>query len=149
MVFPSARGCRAGGLALFLLAALTSGCGPPAAAPVPVPVVEEIDEGPCEIELSEPKVTLVEPTLVRFEVKYRFTKGKPSRFYACDVSFPGTANHGVKRMQHWELKTEGVIKDGVVLSMGPVTSFTIHMSEAPTGRDAYQRISNVVSGLIP
>jgi hypothetical protein len=112
-------------------------------------VTEEVSQEPGEIELSDPRVTLVKPTLVQFEVKYRFTRGKPDKYYACDVFFPGTPNHGVRMLDGWELKAEGVIKDGIVISKPPVKSFEIHMSEAPTPRDRYQKISNVVSGPIP
>jgi hypothetical protein len=125
---------------------LASGCSQKTVAPAPAPVVQEASDTPNAIELSDPKVSLVEPTLVQFEVKYRFTQGKPNKYYSCDVSFPETSNHGVKMMDSWELKGEGVIKDRIELKEPPVKSFEIHVSEAPTPRDRYQKISNVVSG---
>lgn len=135
-------------LVFFPLVVLASGCGRKTdpAAPAPAVVVQHAPPTPGEIELFDPKVTLLEPTLVQFEVKYRFTKGQPDRYYACDISFPGTLNHGVKPMQSWELKTEGVIRDKVVLSKPPVKSFEIQMSEAASLQDGYKKNSNVVSG---
>jgi len=111
-----------------------------------------MSDGPSEIELFDPKVSLREPAakdekaIVLFEVKYRFTKGGPHRYYSCDISFPGTPNHGAKNMQGWELKAEGVIKDGVELRKPPVTSFEIFVSEAPSPQGPFKRISNVVKG---
>jgi hypothetical protein len=137
------------GCSLFVsLMVLVPGCGQKNATPVRA-VVEPTapeSEGPAEIELSDPKVTLAEPTLVQFEVKYRFTKGKPSRVYACDIDFPGTENHAVKKMESWQLQTEGVIKDGVVLRKPPVEEFEITMSEAATAQNPSKKISNTVSG---
>jgi hypothetical protein len=98
--------------------------------------------------LSDPEVTLLEPTLVQFEVKYRFTQGRPDKYYSCEVSFPGTPNHGVKMMEGWELKAEGVIRDKVMLSRPGAKSFEIYLSESPSPRESYKKISNVVSGRV-
>jgi hypothetical protein len=128
---------------------LASGCGQKTVAPVPAAPQappQPVSQTPGEIELSDPKVTLAEPTLVQFEVKYRFTKGQPDKYYTCDIFFPGTPNHGAKTMGAVELNAEGVIKDGFKLQGPPVKSFEIYMSEAPTPRDQYKKISNVVSG---
>jgi hypothetical protein len=116
--------------------------------PTPVIAVEPVSTTPGDIELSDAKATLVDGKVVQFEVRYRFSKGKPDKYYSCDVSFPGTPNHGVRMMSSWELKTEGVLKDGIVLSKPPVTSFEIHMSEAVSPQDGYNKISNVVSGKV-
>jgi hypothetical protein len=126
--------------------ALALACGQKADAPAPVPAARRAPPVPGEIQLSDPKVTLLEPTLVQFEVKYRFTKGQPDKYYLCDISFPGTPNHGVKPMDSWELKAEGVIRDKVALAKPPVTSFEIQMSEAWSPQDGFKKISNVVSG---
>jgi hypothetical protein len=124
------------------------GCGSQAnpAPDTDVQTAKIVSTEPGEIELFDPRVTFAEPNLVRFEVRYRFTKGKPDRYYMCDVSFPGTKNHGAKPMDSWELKSEGVIKDGIVLSMPPVETFEIRMSEAVSPDKGYKKISNVVSG---
>jgi hypothetical protein len=130
---------------------LASGCGQKTAAPAPAvqqTPPQPASQTPGEIELSDPKVSLLEPALIQFEVKYRFTQGKPDKYYSCDVLFPGTPNHGVKMIESWELKPEGVIQDKIMLSQPGAKSFEIHMSEAPTPRDRYQKISNVVSGPI-
>ena len=137
----------AGGLFLVALLALCPACGD---APAPGPAAEaSVPSGPPEpgqIELSDPVVTFAEGNRVRFEVKYRFTKGRPSKYYLCEISFPGTPNHGAKPLESWELKAEGVIKDGVVLSKPPVQTFEIRVSEADSPQDGYKLISNVVSG---
>jgi hypothetical protein len=135
-------------LLLVSLIAFVSGCGKKTVAPAVV-AVDASPQGPVEpneIELSDPKVTFEAPKTVRFEVKYRFTKGRPNQYYSCDISFPGTPNHAVKRMDSWELKAEGVIEDGVELSKPPVKDFEIVVSEAPTPRERYKQISNVVQG---
>jgi hypothetical protein len=153
-MFQSTLRTCAGGVALFLLAVLASGCGqkPESPAQVAQQAPGAKNEGPSEVELSDPKVSLREPAakdeqaIVMFEVKYRFTKGGPHRYYSCDISFPGTPNHGTKNMQGWELKAEGVIKDGIELRQRPVTYFEIYVSEAPSPQGPYKRISNVVKG---
>jgi hypothetical protein len=138
-----------GAAGLIVLCALAWGCAPKGAStPAQVLPVQQASLEPGEIELSDAKVTLADEHTIRFEVKYRFTKGKPDKYYQCDISFPGTANHGVRTMSGWELKAEGVIKDGIVLSKPPVTSFEIRMSEAASPQDGYKVISNVVSGKV-
>jgi hypothetical protein len=99
--------------------------------------------------LSDLKVTVIEPTLVQFEVKYRFTRGQPERYYSCDISFPGTANHSVRPMDAWELKPQGVIRDRAQLSEPGAKSVAIYMAESASPREAYKKISNVISGPIP
>jgi hypothetical protein len=135
---------------LLPLAALVTGCGqqPAASGTVTARATETVSTEPGEIELSEPKVTLDGPNRVRFEVRYRFVKGRPDKYYMCEISFPGTANHGSKPMESWELKPEGVIKDGIVLSKPPVKTFEIRVSEASSPQDGYKKISNVAKGVV-
>lgn len=144
----SSRRLGAGCLVFIPLVGLALGCGqkPAPSAPIQVLVAPDVPPTPGEIQLSDPKVVFLEPTLVQFEVQYRFTKGQPDKYYACDISFPGTLNHGVKPMDSWELKAEGVIRDKVVLSKPGVKSFEIQISESSSPQDGYQKISNVVSG---
>jgi hypothetical protein len=140
---------RSGGL-LIGLALLFPGCNKPADAPGTgtARTTRPVSTEPGEIELSEPKVTFTEPNRVQFEVKYRFVKGQPDKYYLCDISFPGTPNHGMKPMESWELKPEGVIKDGIVLSRPPVKTFEIKVSEATSPQDGYKKISNVAKGAV-
>jgi len=136
---------------LFLTLALVAfACAQKPAAPAPssAPAARTVPVTPSEIELSDAKATLLEPMLVEFEVKYRFTQGQPQQYYACEFTFPGTANHGVRKMNHWELKSAGVIRDRITLSTADAKSFAIHMTEAPSPRAAYKKISNVVTGPI-
>jgi hypothetical protein len=115
-------------------------------AAIDAKVVEPLSKEPGEIELTAATVTFSEPNIARFEVHYRFTKGKPNKYYLCEVSFPGTPNHGAKPMERWELKPEGTIRDGIVLSKLPVTKFEIRISEAYSPQDGYKKISNVLAG---
>jgi hypothetical protein len=143
------RGKLAGFLLLPVVILFTA-CGQRPAAPE-TPTIEAAPVGPPEpgqIELSDPQVTFQEPNLVRFEVRYKFTKGRPSKFYLCEISFPDTPNHGAKPMQHWELKSEGIIKDGIILSKPPVQKFEIRVSEADSPQNGYKPNSNTVSGLV-
>jgi len=135
---------------VLVLATLPSGCSPNSGTTAPVQAVgaEQSPPTPGEIELSGAKVTLVDPQTVQFEVNYRFTKGKPDKYYSWDISFPGTPNHAVGMMSSWELKAEGVLKDRVMLKKPPVKYFEIHMSEAASPQDGYKIISNVVSGQV-
>jgi hypothetical protein len=133
-------------LVLFPLVALAWGCGRKTPAPVEISVTPPEAQVPGEIQLSDARVTLLEPTVVQFEVAYRFTQGRPDKYYSCDVSFPGTPNHGVKMMEHWELKMEGVIRDSVMLKQPGAKSFEIYLSESPSPRERYKKISNVASG---
>jgi hypothetical protein len=138
----------AGGLLLIALAILSAGCSPRSAAPPPavVQVTDPVSTEPGQIELFDPTVTLKEANTVYFEVRYRFTKGKPDKYYLCEIAFPGTSNHGAKPMDARELKSEGVIKDGIMLSKPPVQTFEIRVSEADSPQNGYKLISNVVSG---
>jgi hypothetical protein len=138
----------AGRLLLAPFAVLVLGCGQPAAEPAATTVVtaEPVPAEPGQIELSDPKVTLTGPDMVQFEVRYRFTKGKPVKHYLCEITFPGTPNAGTKPIEGWELKPEGVIKDGIMLTKPPVTTFEIRVSEADSPDQGYKPISNVVSG---
>lgn len=139
---------HAGGLLLVPLAILIVGCSRQAAAPDGATEVttQVVSTEPGEVELSDAKVTFEGPNLVRFEVRYRFTKGKPVKHYTCEITFPGTTNQGSKPMASWELKEEGVIKDGIVLSKPPVKTFEIRLMEADSPDEGYKLISNVVSG---
>lgn len=130
------------------LVILVAGCGqnPNPTTGVEVRNTEPVSTEPGEIELSAPTATFAAPNTVRFEVNYRFTKGKPDKYYMCEIVFPGTPNHGSKPMESWELKADGTIKDGIVLSSPPVETFEIRLSEADSPQNGYKLISNVVRG---
>jgi hypothetical protein len=114
---------------------------------------EEADEGPAqpsEVELSDLKATQDGRT-VMFQFKYRFTKGRPRQTYRFDISFPGTPNNRVMHLEAWQLLQrgkEGLLRDGVELSKLPVSTLEIVMLEAPTPRDRYTKISNVVKASV-
>lgn len=137
---------------LLCLAVLYSGCTPKPGVPPRLqsqaPAPPPADPTPSVVLLSDPKVTRVEADMVRFEVNYRFTQGKPVNWYTCTISFPGTANHAVKSMQGWELKAEGVLVDKVQLFKPGATTFVMHLEEAPTQRGPFHKISNEATGTI-
>lgn len=137
-------------LAGLLLTSLLVGCPQSVSTPDPVvvTVTDPVPTEPGEMELFDAKVTLEPSSIVRFEVHYRFTKGKPDKYYLCEISFPGTSNHGAKPMERWELKPEGVIKDGIILSRLPVQKYEIRVSEAESPQNGYKKISNVLSGTV-
>jgi hypothetical protein len=138
--------CLGSLLLLCPLGIIASGCGEKPSTFRTV-IAQHVSQTPGEIELFDPKVTVIEePGLVQFEVQYRFTKGQPDKYYSCNIAFPGTSNHAVKRMDSWELKREGVIRDKIMLTKPGVKSFEITMSETASPQSGYKKISNVVSG---
>lgn len=148
---------RAAAVALTL--ALMGGCqhqaaNPPAGEPaagreaVQKPAEDEGPVEPAEVELSDAQGR-IEGGIFHFEVKYRFTKGRPSQHYLVTVNFPGTKNLCLKHMEAWELKTEGAIKDGYELIEQPVTAYEITFSEASSPQYPYKKISNTLAGTLP
>jgi hypothetical protein len=127
---------------MLLLTACGQGPAPTRGVVPATPVSTE----PGEIELSEAKATLTPPNRVRVEVRYRFTKGKPDKYYLCEISFPGTTNVGARPLDSWELQPEGLFKDVVHLNKPPVEKFEIRFSEAESPQNGYKMISNVISG---
>jgi len=109
---------------------------------------EVVSTEPGEILLSNAQVTMTDPNRIQFEVHYRFTKGKPDKYYMCEVSFPGTQNQASKPMERWQLQAEGVIRDGFRLPQPPVDTFEIRVSEADSPQNGYKLISNVVTGKV-
>lgn len=149
--------------AFGLLAVLPFACGqqtdvpapniptPKVNVPAPMPAAQQVPPAQrsneqTEIELSDAKVILGEDQQIRFEVKYRVTKGTADKYYELDVFFPGTENHVGKSL--WGAGTGGVIKDGFRLRQVPVKEFEMYMSEAPTPMDAYKKVSNFVKGTV-
>ncbi len=146
---PLSRRPGAGYVVFCLFVALVPACREKPERSAPPVVARVAPSTPGEIELSDPMVTLSAPKRVQFEVKYRFTRGQPDRYYACDISFPGTPNHGVRLIEAWELKPEGgVIRDTVELSHPGAKTFAIQMSESLSPREVYKKNSNLVSGPI-
>lgn len=99
-----------------------------------------------EVQLSEPQVRIDERGIFWFGVKYRFLRGQPRKHYELTVTFPGTQNLCIKRMESWELKSEGEIKDGIPLYEQPIKSYEITFSEADSPMNSYSRISNTLVG---
>lgn len=139
----------AGALCIF---GLSMGCKPsaPSAAPVTESTVSAVPTEKSEVELYEPKLTFVPPELLKFELKYKFVKGAPSKNYVCILNFPGTNNQGQKPMEAWELKMTGTIKGGIELQSldPPVKTFEITMGEAEVPQSGYETISNKLTGEI-
>lgn len=138
----------AGWPALVVLAAWGAGCGQPAPPPTAAKIeLPPVSDEPGQVELYDVKATRDKPDLVNFEVKYKFTKGKPDKYYLVEIRFPGTNNLGNKPMEHWQLKPEGVIKDGVTLRQPEgVKTVEIVMSETVNPMAGYTKNSNVATG---
>ncbi len=144
---------RLGALHLILvsLGVMASGCGPkavPAGSSAGAAAVEEGAKGPAKIELSDAKVTPLEPMFVQFEVKYRFSEGRPASGYTLMLSFPDIKEQCMKGMEAFEVKPEGVIRDKFRLSKPIGKSFEMHMGESPSSSHAYHQRSNLVTGTI-
>lgn len=103
---------------------------------------------PSQIELAEPIAYYQDPETIRFEVKYRFTKGAPKNFYLAEVRFDGTEIATMKYVEGWELQESGVIRDGIILQApnAALKDFEIVVSEALVPQDGYTPISNKVRG---
>jgi hypothetical protein len=131
-----------------LLTFTSLGCGPKASPPAVVPAVaqEEGPRVPAKIELSDAKVTRLEPTYVQMEVKYRFTEGRPDTGFTCLLSFPDVSEQSSKLMESFELKQEGVIRDKFRLSKPVGKTFEIHMGESASSSHPYRQRSNLLSG---
>ncbi len=131
---------------------LMVGCQPTASPPPPKATVANVAEpsDPSEVELSNAKVELVPPEILKFEVEYRFIKGKPTKNYMCELKFPGTENVGRKPMSAWELKDSGWIKGAIEMQSQavPVQSFEILLSESEEPQRGYDKISNILTGQV-
>jgi hypothetical protein len=114
-------------------------------------VAQSTSSGPREasvVELYDPRVWLEDDNMARFEVKYRFTQGKPVHHYQAEVRFPGTGNAGVKGMANWEMKEEGVIRDGIYIDELPIDEFEMELKEAFVPQDGFFTISNLATGRV-
>ncbi len=124
-----------------------TGCSSSTPPEVTVATIAE-PAGPSRVELSDAVFRLEPPDMVRFEVKYRFFEGRPTRNYLCELSFPGTENLGKKPMEAWELKDSGTIKGAIIMqSMDlPIKAFAIKLKEAESPQSGYNSISNLLKG---
>ena len=136
----------AGGLILLPLMLLLTACSQQPAPVRAVAPAPPIATEPGQIELSDAKATMAPQNRVHVEVRYRFTKGKPDKYYLCEITFLGTTNVGARPLDTWEMKPEGVFKDVVQLNKPPVEKFEIRFSEAESPQNGYKMISNVASG---
>ena len=139
----------------MLLSVLAApGCGDKTGAPPSVSAVTSQNAAPVdsktprEIVLSDATITTVEPDLVQLAVTYRFSQGQPqpSSSYRCELTFPGTLCQGVRLIEGWELKSEGAIQDRFTLSDPGAKSFEVRVSEGPSQKGPFKKISNVASG---
>jgi hypothetical protein len=93
--------------------------------------------------------TLNDSNVVRFDVRYQFTQGHPSKSNLGEFNFPGTDHRSLKALEAWELGVEGRIKAGVELSEGVrVQEFSIGFSEAESPDRGYSSIANVLQGTV-
>lgn len=135
---------------ILCVVGLSSGCrrSEPKPEPVTEATVGVVSTEKSEVVLSEPVLTFVPPELLKFEVKYQFVKGSPTKNYVCVLNFPGTNNQGQKPMDAWELHMSGTIKGGIELQSldPPVKAFEITVGEAEVPQSGYTTISNKITG---
>jgi len=103
---------------------------------------------PAEVELGEPTASFQAPGIVRVEIPYKFVAGSPVAHYGCEVKFLDTDFTGLKFMQAWELKKEGVIRDGFEVGKEPKGAFEVVFTEAESPDRGYHPISKVVTGQV-
>lgn len=103
---------------------------------------------PAEVELGTPTAFFQPPDIVRFEVPYKFVAGKPVAHYGCEVKFLDSGFTGQKQMEAWELKSEGVIRDGFVIGAAPKGAFEVVFTEAESPDKGYHPISKVATGQV-
>ena len=138
---------------LFILFILVCGfavtaCKPNgASAPAATTTAVVKDAVPGKIEISAVDLTMLEDS-ARFKVHYKFLEGSPSKYYMCTFEFPGTTKKGLKPLDAWEMKPEGVIVAGVELGPEKLTEFTVHLAEADSPDAGYRDNSNVFAGKI-
>lgn len=132
---------------------IAAGCGSDQSAPpqetadtpaITTTVEVKPEQGAVELGTSTAKLDAL--GIVRFEIPYKFTKGSPTKTYMCEIDFPGTTKKGMRPLEAWELKPEGVIKTGIETGETPVTTFEATFSEAESPDRGYTVISNKVSG---
>jgi hypothetical protein len=138
-------------LALLLMVVIP-GCSRPLPTTPSTDAVAEVVERtiePTHVELTEATATINELNVIQFQVNYKFTSGKPVKFYMVEFGFPGTDHRRQKAMEAWEMKPEGWVKSGVELPEGesPV-EFTVTLSEADSPDRGYSVISNTLNGRI-
>ncbi len=151
---------RIQGMILLSLVALPLGCkqsSSSTSATNPAPngqsTVAPTRQPPAQatvVELSDPKVTLENGTTLRYQVKYRFTKGqpKPEHWYACNIEFEPARGAGLKRIQGKDLKVEGSIEETLRLLKSGAKEYHIYLSEGPGMGGPFRQISNDLKGPI-
>jgi len=118
----------------------TGGQQPTAAVP---PVVDE-----PAVELSDVVVTLEGEALVRYSVKYRFTKAPPQagQWYTLAIQFEGGPGAAIRVYRGAELSTEGTIAVDTRRSKPGATAYSLYLQRAPNEGGPYRTISNTPSG---
>lgn len=103
---------------------------------------------PARVELQDAKAVLDDLGIIRFEIDYRFTSGKPRKHYVVEIRFPGTDYIGAKPINPGELDPEGTIKTGIEVGDRPVDTYEITLSEADSPQQGYTLISNTLTGTV-
>ena len=103
---------------------------------------------PAEVELGVPTAYFEAPDIVRVEIPYKFVVGGPVAHYACEVKFLDSGFIGTKSLEAWELKIEGVIRDGFVIGNEPKGAFEVVFTEAESPDQGFHPISKVATGRV-
>ncbi len=102
------------------------------------------------VELSEPTVICLGPNLVRYEVKYRFTRAqpKPESWYSAQLELDGVGFVGMRQIAGKDLKTEGTIRQDLRVFKEGAGAFKIHLEESPGKNGPYTPASNTATGTV-
>lgn len=107
-----------------------------------------VDTEPGEVLLKDATAIVNEQGILRFQIDYEFTSGKPSKFYICEITFPGTSQLRVKSFSPGELKSEGTITTAFETGEAPMETFSMTLSEADSPHLGYDKISNTLTGTV-
>ncbi len=111
------------------------------------PVMSTItDSEPGIIEIGKVDVKVNDENLAEFKIHYKFTSGRPAKYYMCNILFPGSERRGLKPIEKWEMKPEGIIIAKIDLGADNLDAFTIQLEEADSPDKGYTANSNLYEG---
>lgn len=119
--------------------------GSPRAAAAATPAADTM-----VVELSEPTVLRLGPNMVRYEVKYRFTREQPSpdRWYTAQVELDNVGFVGMRQIDGRDMKSEGTIRQDLPVFKEGAGAFKIHLEESPGKNGPFTPASNTVTGTV-
>lgn len=131
---------------LSIACCLVLGCGKKAEPPKAAQSTEVTHE-PGVIEIRKVDVAVSDEQVATFRIHYKFTSGKPNKFYMCNLVFPGNEKKGMKPLDAWEMKPEGNVLTRLEID-DSINEFTIQFSEADSPDKGYTANSNTFAGKV-